>query len=107
MTDPFYRSKQWKKLREARLKLDNYACVVAGCGARAVVVDHIVRRRDGGADTLSNLRSLCREHDQQVKERPSGRRANAGQLTVKGCFADGSPRDPAHPWFTGGGGIKQ
>ncbi len=106
MTDRYYRSKHWRKLRAARLKLDNYTCVVAGCGKPAVVVDHVKRRRDGGADTIENTRSLCREHDQQVKERPSGRRANAGRLMVKGCFSDGSPRDPSHPWFTGGGGVQ-
>src|SRR6266540_5070093 len=101
MRDPYYRTKHWKRLRAARLKIDNYMCTVPGCGARAVVVDHITRRRDGGADTIENTRSLCDEHDRSVKERPNGQRANAGKLVVKGCFADGSPRDPSHPWYMG------
>jgi 5-methylcytosine-specific restriction endonuclease McrA len=100
--DPYYKSKHWHRLRAAALKRDHKTCVVPGCGQRAVVVDHIKRRRDGGADVLANVRSLCREHDQQVKERPNGQRANAGKLVVKGCLADGSPRDPLHPWYTGG-----
>lgn len=101
--DPYYKTAHWKQLRAARLKLDGYRCVVPGCRRPAVVVDHIKRRRDGGADTLANTRSLCREHDQQVKERANGQRANGGELRVKGCFPDGSPRDPKHPWYTGGG----
>jgi 5-methylcytosine-specific restriction endonuclease McrA len=99
--DPFYHSKTWKRLRTARLRLDGTRCVVPGCGQRATTVDHIRRRRDGGADVLSNLRSLCREHDQMVKERPQGKRANAGKLVVRGCYPDGSPRDPRHPWYRG------
>jgi 5-methylcytosine-specific restriction endonuclease McrA len=62
------------------------------------VVDHIKRRRDGGSDALDNLRSLCDQHDRQVKERPSGQRANAGKLFVRGCDANGRPLDPNHPW---------
>jgi hypothetical protein len=81
MSDPYYKTRQWRRLRAARLRLDNHTCIVAGCGKRAVVVDHIVRRQDGGADSIANTRSLC-----QVKDRPSGQRANAGKLTVKGCF---------------------
>jgi 5-methylcytosine-specific restriction endonuclease McrA len=102
MTDPYYRSPHWRKLRAARLKLDNGTCVVPGCHTKATTVDHIKRRRDGGADTIANTRSLCDEHDRSVKELPSGARRNGGNLVVKGCFPDGSPRDPAHPWFTGG-----
>lgn len=99
MTDPYYLTKTWRRLREARLLMDAHTCVVPGCGQRATHVDHIIARRAGGADTLANLRSLCREHDQQVKERPSGARANRGKLVARGCHADGSPRDPSHPWY--------
>jgi 5-methylcytosine-specific restriction enzyme A len=99
VTDPFYLTKAWRRLREERLRLDGYVCVVPGCGQRATVVDHVVSRRAGGANILSNLRSLCREHDDQVKERPGGIRANKGKLIARGCHHDGSPRDPNHPWF--------
>jgi 5-methylcytosine-specific restriction endonuclease McrA len=101
-SDPYYRSPHWRRLRAARLKLDRNTCVVPGCGKRATTVDHIKRRRDGGADTIANTRSLCDEHDRAVKERPDGKRANKGKLVVKGCFPDGTPRDPSHPWYTGG-----
>jgi 5-methylcytosine-specific restriction endonuclease McrA len=59
MSDPFYRTRTWLRLRHARLQLDRQICVVPGCGQRATVVDHIVSRRAGGADALRNLRSLC------------------------------------------------
>jgi 5-methylcytosine-specific restriction enzyme A len=98
MTDPFYKSGIWKQLRAAALKRDHYTCVVPGCGRRAVVVDHVKRRRDGGADALSNLRSLCDMHDRQLKERPGGKRGNRGTPYIKGCDARGRPLDPNHPW---------
>lgn len=106
--DPYYKTKAWLHLRKAALRRDLYTCVVPGCGQPAYAVDHIKRRRDGGADALWNLRSLCKDHDHAVKETSTGKRGNAGVLVVKGCFADGSPRDPAHPWFSGapGAGVR-
>lgn len=94
MTDPFYLSPFWRRLRAAALRRDGNRCIV--CGARAVVVDHVVSRRRGGPDALNNLRSLCRAHDQQVKERPDGWRKNGG--VFKGCDPSGTPSDPNHPW---------
>jgi 5-methylcytosine-specific restriction endonuclease McrA len=102
--DPYYKTRAWQLLRKAALRRDLYTCVVPGCGQPAYAVDHIKARRAGGADALWNLRSLCKAHDHAVKETSTGERGNAGMLVVKGCFADGSPRDPSHPWFTGGPG---
>jgi 5-methylcytosine-specific restriction enzyme A len=99
MTHPFYLSKAWRRLRAARLRMDAHTCTVPGCKARAIIVDHIQPRLAGGSDAIWNLRSLCREHDNQIKERPGGKRANKGRLVVRGCNADGSPRDPTHPWY--------
>lgn len=104
MTVDFYQSKTWRRLRAARLRIDRGVCVVPGCGKRATTVDHIVARRAGGPDTIANTRSLCRDHDHSIKELPSGKRRNGGKLYVKGCFPDGSPRDPNHPWYRGGNG---
>lgn len=98
MTDLYYKSAAWQRLRSARLKLDGYKCIVPGCGRPAKVVDHIKRRRDGGADTIANTRSLCDEHDRAVKELPNGRRRAGGKLVVRGCDADGFPLDPNHSW---------
>ncbi len=73
--DAYYLSADWKTLREACLKRDGYRCVM--CGKPAIVADHVVSRKAGGADALSNLRSLCREHDNRFKERPGGSRRGA------------------------------
>jgi 5-methylcytosine-specific restriction endonuclease McrA len=104
--DPFYNSLAWKRLRSARLGLDRHACVVPGCGQRATKVDHVIARRAGGLDTIANTRSLCAEHDHAIKELPGGKRRGGGKLVARGCFADGSPRDPSHPWFTGAKGVR-
>lgn len=98
MTDPYYRTHAWRQLRATRLKLDGGMCTVPGCPNRATHVDHVVSRRNGGPDTLANTRSLCRDHDQQVKERPDGKRANKGKFTVRGCRPDGTPLDPNAWW---------
>lgn len=99
--DPFYKSKQWRGLCAAVKRRSRGKCEVPGCTAAAKVVDHILSRNNGGADVLHNLRHLCRSHDNAVKEDANGNRRGNGKLTVTGCFPDGSPRDPSHPWFTG------
>jgi 5-methylcytosine-specific restriction endonuclease McrA len=70
--DPFYASPDWKALRHACLERDGWRCVM--CGQPAIVADHILSRRSGGADTLANLRSLCRLHDNGFKEDVTGAR---------------------------------
>ena len=100
--DPYYKTKHWKSLRAERLRMDMHTCVVPGCNQPAYAVDHVRARRAGGADAIDNLRSLCKPHDHAVKEGRSGERGNQGKLGIKGCFVDGTPRDPMHPWFTGG-----
>lgn len=97
--DPFYRTGTWKRLRKARFRIDRGTCTVPGCGQRASVVDHIIDRNAGGTDTLDNLRSLCRQHDNQIKEDGMGNRRTGGKAIVTDCDADGSPLDPSHPWF--------
>jgi 5-methylcytosine-specific restriction endonuclease McrA len=90
-SDPYYHTKAWRELRAAALKRDNHTCTVDGCGAKATHVDHIKRRRDGGVDALHNLRSLCRLHDGQIKEKADGTRALGGKPKLIGCDADGWP----------------
>jgi 5-methylcytosine-specific restriction endonuclease McrA len=74
VADPYYSAPSWRELRASCLARDNHTCVVEGCGQRAIVADHIVSRRAGGADALHNLRSLCRLHDNQARERNDGTR---------------------------------
>ncbi|CUW39293.1 conserved protein of unknown function [Magnetospirillum sp. XM-1] len=92
--DPFYKTKAWRELRAQRLAIDNHRCTVPGCNRGAVVVDHLVPH----SLSLADLRSLCREHDNQVKEDQHGRRRRGGQFVVHGCDADGNPIDPNHWW---------
>lgn len=96
--DPFYASPTWKRLRRLALERDRGTCTVKGCGSPATHVDHILSRRNGGADALPNLRSLCASHDAQIKERPDGTRKRDGVPVVVGCDAEGWPLDPSHEW---------
>jgi 5-methylcytosine-specific restriction enzyme A len=57
--DPYYLTPEWRELRRQTLERDGGVCTVPGCGRAAVVADHIVSRKAGGADALPNLRSLC------------------------------------------------
>lgn len=96
--DPYYRTTAWRKLRDKALQRDGYRCAVAGCKEPATCVDHIFRRRDGGPDTVSNLRCLCKHHDNSIKERPNGLRSHNGRLFLDGVDEYGSPLDADHPW---------
>ncbi len=105
--DSFYRTPARRRLRAARLRIDRHTCTVPGCGNCASCVDHIISRRAGGADTLMNLRSLCRQHDNQAKEDAHGKRRTGGRFFVTECNADGSPRDPNHPWYSASKSTKR
>jgi 5-methylcytosine-specific restriction endonuclease McrA len=72
--DPYYLTPEWRELRRQTLERDGGICTVPGCGRRALVADHIVSRKAGGADALHNTRSLCRLHDNRFREDPTGRR---------------------------------
>ena len=76
IADRYYSTPSWKTLREACLRRDGHRCVVPGCSNAAIVADHVVARAQGGADALHNLRSLCRLHDNQSRERSDGSRNN-------------------------------
>lgn len=95
----YYASSHWRDLRRLCLERDRWRCTVPGCHDRAVIADHIQRRTDSPdptpLDALSNLRSLCRLHDGQVKETARGDRAMRGAFRVIGCDAAGWPLDPS------------
>lgn len=91
MSDPFYRSPEWRRLRAAVLERQP-VCQTPGCRKPSVAVDHIVPRSRGGADTLANLRGLCIQCHNQ--------RRQGGEPRAKGCDAAGVPRDPRHWWNT-------
>jgi hypothetical protein len=94
----FYASPFWLTLRARCFARDRYTCVVDGCRARATHCDHIKRRpharQPTPLDILDNLRSLCAQHDAQVKETRGGQRRGKGAFKVTGSDVNGWPRDP-------------
>jgi 5-methylcytosine-specific restriction enzyme A len=100
MPDPFYKSSLWKQLRARVIRRSRGWCEAPGCTLRGVIVDHIKSRRAGGPDHESNLRHLCKAHDNAVKENERGERRHGGKLP-SGCDASGLPVDPTHPFFGG------
>lgn len=57
----YYRTAAWRALREHVLRRDGHRCTLRyeRCTITATRVDHIVERKHGGADAMSNLRSVC------------------------------------------------
>lgn len=106
MSNPFYQSRFWKDLRAAALVRDDYRCTVKGCNRTRrdgrLYVDHIEARpyseRATSWDVLTNVRTLCEQHDQQVRQDRAGKRRSDGRITVVGCDASGLPLDPQHSW---------
>jgi hypothetical protein len=94
VTNSYYWSPHWRELRAQALERDGGRCTAPGCGALAPIVDHIETRPrvpyPTPADRLGNLRSLCRGHDNQIKEQ-RGKRRRGGVLAAKGCGTDGWP----------------
>jgi 5-methylcytosine-specific restriction protein A len=56
-----YCSAGWKAARREVLLRDAYQCQMCGAcvSGRRAHVDHIVPKREGGSDEVSNLRTLC------------------------------------------------
>lgn len=88
VVDPFYQSSEWEtEIRPEILSRDKYRCVQ--CGSPAKVVDHIRQtdaagnklprgRAPGQAEHNLNLRSLCRDCDNRIKEDHTGKRRGGG-----------------------------
>jgi len=89
MSDPYYRTAAWQRLRAEALRLQP-VCVTPGCGRRATFADHIKPRAEGGPDVVENLRGLCATCHSN--------RWRGQEPRAKGALADGTPRDPGHWW---------
>ncbi|MCA9366903.1 HNH endonuclease [Candidatus Kaiserbacteria bacterium] len=69
--DGYYNQNHWRKIRADVLKRDGFTCQECGYvgqekisykgkgNKRAMVVHHIVDRKDGGQDEPSNLLTMC------------------------------------------------
>jgi 5-methylcytosine-specific restriction protein A len=63
MTNPVYRTRQWRTIRAAVLERDQQRCQINGprCTTTATEADHIVALMDGGAPyDPGNLRAACK-----------------------------------------------
>ncbi len=95
MSSPYYQTAHWRALRKQCLERDRYRCSTPHC-PRPGRVDHIETRPNvptpTALDVLSNLRTLCRSCDAQIKERgPDGKRNRGGVARVRGCDVNGWP----------------
>lgn len=75
--DRFYDTHRWRLLSDACKARDGYQCTSDACrtvnrghGGRLVAA-HIIPRRQGGPDALSNLRTLCPSCDNKIEPRRS------------------------------------
>lgn len=77
LAEPFYQSKAWRSL-VARIKRQRgNRCERPGCGStERVIADHIVERKDGGADLdETNIELLCAAHHNAKTAAARARRA--------------------------------
>jgi len=94
MSDPFYRTAEWRRLRAIVLARDP-VCRTPRCGRPSSHVDHVTPRREGGSDDPLNLRGLCEScHNRRTAD-------GNGRLRAIGCDAAGLPLDGAHAFFVG------
>ena len=104
LADPFYLGREWRSLRAFVLRRDGYRCVVCKLdvsGKGEARVDHIKLRSTHPRLALdpSNLRTLCKLHDNQGhREKGSGSRQRDERFVIRGTDLDGWPLDPQHPW---------
>lgn len=64
----------WRKRRRMVL-MRQPICAVNGCNRLAVDVDHILPKRQGGSDHITNLQALCRSHHSSKTARENARHA--------------------------------
>jgi hypothetical protein len=68
----------------------------------ATDVDHRKPVAAGGATfDPTNLQSLCAEHHSWKTGTYDMQGKPWDEWEQRGCFSDGSPRDPSHPWYSG------
>lgn len=105
MTGRLYDRQQWKRVRANQLEREPTCRMCRQEGAPiprpAHHVDHITPLEKGGAPfDRNNLQSLCHSHhSEKTALDKMGIAFNDWEL--RGCYADGSPRDPSHPYYSG------
>lgn len=99
-----YKTRRWQRLRAKVLAAEPVcrACIVMASTtpAPSVHVDHITPISAGGdVWSMDNLQGLCASHH-SIKTGYDMRGTAWTEWERRGCNPDGSPRDPAHPWYT-------
>jgi 5-methylcytosine-specific restriction protein A len=84
----------WRKVRNLALRRDKglcQSCLSQGRVRVAREVDHIIRKAEGGDDSLANLQSLCTPcHEAKTRDENRG-------YSI-GCHPDGTPLAPNKHW---------
>jgi len=99
-----YDTARWKRVRARQLAREPLcrACRALGHTVEAEHVDHRKAIEDGGAPfDPANLQSLCHTHHSLKTNAVEKRGLSLEEWERRGCFSDGSPRDPQHPWYSG------
>lgn len=81
VAEQFYSSIEWRKLVASIKRERGNRCQRAGCETptQRIIADHIVERRDGGADLdRRNIELLCFGHHQQKTAASRAKRARGG-----------------------------
>lgn len=92
MTDPFYSSLSWRRMRRIHAEAHPLCedCLRRGIRTPVEIVDHILPRQTHPALALVavNLQSLCRPCHRRKTDKDYGKRTSAAKT---GCTADGVP----------------
>ncbi|MPZ36768.1 MAG: hypothetical protein GEU95_01680 [Rhizobiales bacterium] len=90
-----YDKRRWHRVRERKLRRDP---ICEGCGERpSEHVDHIIPLPGGAAYDPANHMALCIPcHNAKTRCDEMGK--PWVRPIHRGCNADGSLRDPSHPW---------
>jgi 5-methylcytosine-specific restriction enzyme A len=102
MTGRLYDRRQWHRVKTNQLRREPFcrACKAEGKSTLATEVDHVTPISKGGARyDSSNLQSLCASHHSTKTNAFDMKDKDWRQWEYRGCFPDGSPRDPDHPWY--------
>lgn len=68
----FYNYTYWKQIRQTVLERDSNACKQCGFSGRSLHVHHIIEKRNGGGEELSNLVTLCNPCHQKTHGKLKG-----------------------------------
>ena len=77
LVEAFYNSREWRSLAALMKREAGYRCQRPGCfSTERLIADHIVERKDGGANLdRSNIEVLCHAHHQAKTALARARRA--------------------------------